>query len=130
MIGWQRTLILAAISITCLVVVSWTLSVKRASQTPPENRASAKGHEMNVEILEREIRNALPPGSSLITVQKFLAKRDLGCFVESRSKTAFSIARDVRGSGWLTSKSLTLQFHFNDRWILRSIDAKVLYTGP
>jgi hypothetical protein len=85
---------------------------------------------MNAETLEREVREALPAGSSLAAVENYLTKRGLEFSFEERSKMVFAIARKLQGSTNLASKSLAFKFHFDDARTLKSIDAEVLYTGP
>lgn len=129
MVGWPRILTLLAIGVSCVVVLSWALTVRSPAQTAPTNGA-ATGSPMNAETLEREVREALPVGSSLAAVEDYLTKHGLEFSFEERSKTVFAIARKLQGSTSLASKSLALKFHFDDARTLKSIDAEVLYTGP
>ena len=85
---------------------------------------------VDAEALEREIRTGLPVGSSLATVQEFLAKRDIEHSFQASSKTAYGIVNKLKGGSILVSKSLAFQFHFDDFLKLQSIDAKLVYTGP
>lgn len=94
------------------------------------NGAGTDIHQMDAEALEREIRNKLPIGSPLAAVEGFLKKREIEFSFEASSKTLYATARKLKGSTNLTSKSLTLKFHFDDGLNLTSIDTKVLYTGP
>ncbi len=85
---------------------------------------------MDADALEREVRGALPVGSSLAAVQEFLTKHGLEFSFEARSTTVFAIARGLAGSTIFANKSLTFKFHFDDGLALKSIDTEVLYTGP
>jgi hypothetical protein len=95
-----------------------------------KGRAIGANSAANAEALEREIRIGLPLGSSLSTVEDFLRKRGIEFSFEGSSKSVYAVARKLKGSTTLTSKCLTLQFYFDDASKLKSIDAKVQYTGP
>lgn len=97
------------------------------SQTGCANGADGAA---SAEALEYEIRTALPLGSSLSTVEDFLGKRGIEFRFEESSKSVYAIARKLKGSTMLVSESLTLQFHFDDASKLKSLAAKVKYTGP
>jgi hypothetical protein len=94
------------------------------------NRAAVSNGGANVEALEREIRIGLPLGSSLPTVQDFLAKRGAEFSFDPSSKSAHAIIRNLIGSTIAVSQSLTLRFHFDDSLKLKTLDAKLVYTGP
>ena len=81
-------------------------------------------------VLERDVRAGLPLGNPLATVEAFLAQLGLEFSFDASSKSVYAIARKLKGSTASASKSLQLQFRFNDASKLTSIDAKVLYTGP
>ena len=85
---------------------------------------------MNPETLNREIRNGLPIGSPLATVEEFLNKRAIEFSFGAPSKTVYATARKLKGSTTFASESLSLKFHFDDALKLKSVDSKVLYTGP
>jgi hypothetical protein len=121
--------ILLVIGGGCVAVLSWMSTPESHDQTMLMNSAAADGHQMNAEALEREVRTALPVGSSLATVQDYLTKSGLEFSFESRSRTVFAIARKLQGSTSLTSKSLAFKFHFDDGLSLKSIDGQVQYTG-
>lgn len=129
MAGWLRILILLAIGLDSVVVLSSGLTARSLAQTESTNGA-ATGGPMNAETLEREVRGALPAGSSLAAVEDYLTKRGLEFSFEERSKTVFAIARKLQGNTSLTSKSLAFKFHFDEALALKSIDAEILYTAP
>jgi hypothetical protein len=85
---------------------------------------------VNAEALEREVRTGLPIGSSLATVNDFLAKREIEHSFDAPSKTVYAVVNKLKGGSVLTKKSLTFQLHFDDSLKLKSIDTKVVYTGP
>jgi hypothetical protein len=85
---------------------------------------------VKTEAFEREIRIGLPLGSSLSTVEGFLTKRGIEFSFDASSQSVHAIARKLKGSTWLVSKSLELRFQFDDALNLRSIDTKVVFTGP
>jgi len=64
----------------------------------------------------------LPLGSSLVTVDEFLKKRDIEHSFDKSSKTVYATVRKLKGSTALTSESLSLKFHFDDDSKLKSID--------
>jgi hypothetical protein len=72
----------------------------------------------------------LPKGSSLTVVNEYLKKRGIEFSLEEPTKTLYATARKLKGSTMLSSKSLTLRFYFDDALKLKSIDAKVSFTGP
>ena len=85
---------------------------------------------VDAEALEREVRTGLPIGSSLATVNDFLAKREIEHSFDAPSKTVYAVVNKLKGGSILTKKSLTFQLHFDDSLKLTSIDTKVVYTGP
>ena len=87
-------------------------------------------HNMTPEALEREIRSELPIGSPVISVGEYLKQRGIEYSFEAPTKILYATARKLKGSTKLASKSLTLQFHFDNASKLKSIEAKVSYTGP
>ena len=124
MATWSKALILFAIGIGCLLLLYFRFMDQMKGQSTMANGG------ISAEVLEREIRSGLPLGSSLSTVQDFLSKRDIEFSFEASPKSVYAVARKLKGSTTVASKSLNLQFHFDDASILKSIDAKVLYTGP
>lgn len=117
-----KTLISLAVGAGCLIVL---MAVWDQRRNPATMANSATSDE-----LEREIRSTLPLGSSLYSVEEFLTKRGLEFSFDKSSGSIFAVARKLKGSTGLASKSLQLQFRFDDSVKLKSIDAKVLYTGP
>ncbi len=117
-----KTLVLLAVGAGCLIVLMAVWGQRRNHATMANSATSDE--------LEREIRAALPLGSSLSSVEGFLSKRGLEFSFDKSSGSVFAIARKLKGSTALASKSLQLQFRFDDDSRLKSIDAKVLYTGP
>lgn len=124
MVTWSKALILLAIGIGFLVLLRIIFMDQKAGQATMANGG------VSAEVLEREIRGGLPLGSSLSTVQDFLSKRGIEFSFEASSKSVCAVARKLKGSTTVASKSLSLQFHFDDASNLKSIDAKVLYTDP
>ena len=124
MAKWSRALLLLAIGIGSFVLLRAIFTGQKAGQATMANGGAS------AEILEREIRNGLPLGSSLPSVQEFLSKRGIEFSFGESSKTVFAVARDLKGGTTVASKSLNLQFHFDAGSNLKSIDAKVIYTGP
>jgi hypothetical protein len=118
MIKVRVAVALGCLALLCIIVVRQRDRVIRA------NGAA------NAEALEREIRGELPLGSSLSTVEDMLRKRGIEFGFEESSNTVYAVARKLKGSTTLTSRSLAIQFHFDDASKLKSFDAKVLYTGP
>ena len=119
----SKALIPFAVGAGCLVVLIAVIVNQRRDHAVMANGT-------NSELLEREIRAGLPLGSSLSTVEDFLAKRGIEFSFDLPSKSVYAVARKLKGSTASASKSLQLQFRFDDASKLKSIDAKVLYTGP
>ena len=84
----------------------------------------------DAKTLEREIRAGLPTGSPISTVDEFLTKGGIAHSFDARSATVYAIIRNTKGSTVIVREDLALQFHFDASSRLKSIDAKVLYTGP
>ena len=91
---------------------------------------AAMTYEAASEELEREIREALPVGSSVTEVQDFLGKRGLEFSFDKPSGSVFAVARRQKSSTPVVSKSLQLQFRFGEDMKLKSIEARILFTGP
>jgi hypothetical protein len=127
---FPRPLVLLPIGIVCVLSLLWVFAARRASHTIMTNSAATDLHQMDADALEREIRGALPTGSSLVTVEGFLNKRGIEFSFEAPSKTILAAARKLKGSTLITRHDLTFKFHFDDSLKLKSIDAKLLYTGP
>ena len=72
----------------------------------------------------------LPIGTALTKVEEFLRQRKMEFSYEAPSKSLHAIARKLKGSTDLVTKSLQFHLHFDEKLQLKSIDAKVLYTGP
>jgi hypothetical protein len=121
---WTKALILVAIGIGLIALLRIILMDQKTGQATMANSG------VTAEALEHEIRGTLPLGSSLFTVQDFLSKRGIEFSFEASSKSVYAVARKLKGSTTVASKSLSLQFHFDDASNLKSIDTKVLYTGP
>jgi hypothetical protein len=128
MARFSKPLILLAVGVGCVASL-WMYTDRRIGHTMA-NGAATDIHQMTAEALEREIRDRLPTGSPLATVDGFLNKRGIEFSFEASSKTLYATARKLKGSTILASKSLTLKFHFDDALNLKSIDTKALYTGP
>jgi hypothetical protein len=94
----------------------------------------ARGHrpllETSADTLDREIRTALPPGSPLPAVESVLRTRRLEYSYDGGLRELRSGARYLKGSNLLIETSLSLDFHFDDNAELKSIDSRVIYTGP
>jgi hypothetical protein len=85
---------------------------------------------MTPQALEREIRSALPVGSSLDAVDNFLKKRGIEHSYQESSRTVFATARNLKGSTVIATQALVLKFFFDAALNLTSIETKVDYTGP
>jgi hypothetical protein len=93
------------------------------------HRATAN-NTASAEKLEAEIRSGLPLGSSLPVVERFLANLRIEFSFDERSKSVHAVIRRLTGSTITASKSLTLRFDFHEGLRLKSLDAKVVYSGP
>jgi hypothetical protein len=125
-----RSMLLIALAVVCAASLLWMFSARRADHVLMADGAMADTHRMSPETLEQQIRSELPIGSQLITVDEYLKKRGIEFSFDAPTKTLYATARKLKGSTMLSSKSLTLQFYFDDASKLKSIDAKVSYTGP
>lgn len=85
---------------------------------------------VDAEHLERELRAQVPPGSSLAHVEELLSQRGIPFSCDRPSGSLTGMVRKVNGSTFLVTRSLQLRFRFDDASRLKSIDSKVLYTGP
>lgn len=129
MVRFSKPLILLAVGVGCVVSLLWIFTYRRIGH-PTANSAAIDIHQMTAETLEREIRDRLPTGSPLATVEGFLNKREIEFSFEASSTTLYATARKLKGSTILVSRSLALKFHFDHALNLKSIETKALYTGP
>ena len=130
MARWKKALIFVAAGVGCVVALLWIGIDHLNSRTARTNDATTNFHQIKAEALEREIRNALPIGSSLEAVEIFLQKRGLEFSFEKSTKTIYAMARETKGSNLIIIESLGFQFHFDDELKLKSIESKVHLTGP
>lgn len=95
------------------------------------SHATMAGRPENAAALERDLRTGLPLGSSLFTVQNFLSNRRIEFSINEKLPISISaIARNLQGSNLLIRESLALQFMFDDASKLKTLQARVVYTGP
>ncbi|MFY9752112.1 MAG: hypothetical protein WAJ92_05700 [Candidatus Acidiferrales bacterium] len=125
-----RVFIPCAAAIGLIVLLSLVLMNMKSGNTIILNDQVTDTSRVNAEDLEREVRTGLPTGSSLRTVDEFLAKREIEHSFDAPSKTVYAVVKRLKGSSILARKSLTFQLHFDDSLKLKSIDTKVVYTGP
>jgi len=119
----SKALVPFAVGTGCLVVLIVVFTDQRRDAIMANGAADGAA-------LEREIRAGLPLGSSLSTVEGLLSMRGLEFSFDESPKSVYALARKLKGSTAFASKSLQLEFRFDDASKLKSIDAKVLYTGP
>lgn len=127
MVRFSRAIILFAVCAVCAASLLWMFRNNRVGDT---NGAVTDIHQMNAESLEREIRKGLPIGIPRAAAETFLNKRGIEFSFEAPSKFLYATARKLKGGTFIVSESLTLKFRFDDALKLRSIDTKVVYTGP
>jgi hypothetical protein len=125
-----RSMLLIALAVVCAASLLWMFSARKADHVLTADGTMTDIHGMSPATLEHQIRSELPIGSPLTTVDEYLKKRGIEFSFEAPTKTLHATARKLEGSTMLYSKSLTLQFYFDDASKLESIDAKVSYTGP
>jgi hypothetical protein len=123
-------MLLIALAVVCAASLLWMFSGRRADQVMMADRTVTDIHKKSPEGLEHEIRSELPIGSPLTTVDEYLKKRGIEFSFEAPTKTLYATAHKLKGSTMLFSNSLTLRFCFDNASKLKSIDAKVSYTGP
>ena len=126
----MKVFISCAIGLGCIVLLCVMLMNRKTGHAIILNGTVTDTSRVNAEALESEVRTGLPMGSSLGTVNDFLAKREIEHSFVTSSKIVYAIVNDVKGGSMLVHKSLTFQFHFDESLKLQSIDSKVLYTGP
>jgi hypothetical protein len=109
----------------------FALGAERAPRrAATENGAIRDFHEVTAEKLDRDVRAALPLGSSRAFVEEFLAKEGMRFSFDASSKTIRANAPWVKGSSFLVHESLGLTFQFDDASKLKSVESKVWLTGP
>src|SRR5437016_999318 len=111
----SKVLISLAVGTGCLVVLIVVLMDQRRDHSFMANSATDSA------ALDREVRAGLPLGSSLSTVEGFLSQRGLEFSFDASSRSVYAIARKLKGSTASASKSLQLQFRFDDASKLQSI---------
>lgn len=87
-------------------------------------------HRMSFQSLDREVHGKLHVGSPLRTVQDYLKERGIEYSFEASTKTLYATARNLRGSTIASTKSLTIEAHFDDAATLKCLKTKESYTGP
>ena len=76
------------------------------------------------EALEREIRAAVPPGSSRSAVETLLRSRHLPYGYQSADEIE-AVARGLKGgAGWKKS-TLKLRFYFDSKAMLQRVDSRI-----
>jgi hypothetical protein len=118
--------VVVIVSITVIVLASLLLIAnKLADQVGPTAIQKMDTHD-----LEKKVRVDLLPGSSLETVETYLAKQGIEFSYDLPSKTVFAIVRNVNGSNLIIRKDFSFAFLFDDALTLKSIKAKEQLTGP
>jgi hypothetical protein len=130
MVVFSRPLVLLAAGIGFIVLLSVVLLTMKSGNAIILNGKVTDTSRVNAEALEREVRTGLRIGSSLATVDDFLAKREIEHSFDASSKTVYAIVNKLKGGSILARKSLTFQLRFDDSLKLKSIDTKAHYTGP
>jgi len=125
-----KSMLLIVLAAICVVSLPWWLSMRRNRQNVIAEGPVRDFRQLTPQALEREIRSTLPLGCSLATVDEFLKRRGVEHSFDKSSRTVYATVRKLKGSTALVSESLTLKFYFDDDSKLKSIDSKVLYTGP
>lgn len=122
----STSLLILALDAIVLAAVS-TIVISRVKRDNPA--MASEGHRVNAEIFEREVRTTLPPGTSLAAVEEFLGSRKVEFSFDPNSKVLHAIVRNLDGSSVLAKQSLAFKFYFDDGSKLKTLDAKVAYTG-
>jgi len=126
---YMRVLIPCAVGIGLIVLLSLVFVNTKSGHAIIVNGKAIDTSRVDADTLEREVRAGLLPGSSLVTVNDFLAKREIEHSFYAPSKTVYAIVKKLKGGSVLARKSLTFQFHFDESLKLKSIDTEVVYTG-
>ena len=121
----KSTWFLVLVGAIALVVLS-TIVIGRVKR---DHVAASEGHRVNAEAFEREVRTALPPGTSVTAVEEFLGNRKVEFSFDPNSRVLHAIVRNLDGGSVLAKQSLAFKFYFDDGSKLKTLDAKVAYTG-
>jgi len=125
-----RSMFLITLAVVCVASLLWIFSARTTDHILMADGTMANIDRMSPEALEQQIRNDLPIGSRLNTVEDYLKNRGIEFSFEAPTKTLYAIARKLKGSTMFSSKSLTLRFYFDGASKLKSIEGKLGYTGP
>jgi hypothetical protein len=128
-VSWRPRLLIALAAV-CAALLLLKFSKQRTDRLRAADKTVVDIHKTNAETLEREIRSDLPLGNSLSKVNEYLKERGIEFSFDASTKTVYATARRLNGSTMFSSKCLTLRFHCDDALKLKSIDARVSYTGP
>jgi hypothetical protein len=112
----------------CIGLASWLLN-RSARRAATENGAIRDFHDVTAEKLDRDVRAAVPLGSSCAFVEEFLAKEGMRSSFDASSQTIQANAPYVKGSNFMMRESLGFTFQFDDASTLKSIESKVHLTG-
>jgi hypothetical protein len=126
----MRVFISCAVGIGLIALLSVVLMKAKSGHAIMVDGRATDTSRVDAEALEREVRAGLPSGSSLATVNDFLAKHEIEHSFDAPSKTVYAVVNKLKGGTVLTKKSLTFELYFDDSLKLKSIATKVVYTGP
>jgi hypothetical protein len=79
---------------------------------------------------ERDVREALPPGTSQPTINQYVSSRGWPHLYDPSKHEETALLRRVRGNDFLIQTSILYTFHFDDAAKLKSIETKMELTGP
>jgi hypothetical protein len=105
---------------------SQRLAVRQATQ----NGKLRDFHNVTTEELDQKIREQISLGSSRDFVEGYLTAAGMEFNVDHEINAIYAGARNLKGSGFLITKSVGFTFKFDDALLLRSIDKNVSLTGP
>jgi hypothetical protein len=111
-----------ALGLLCIFCVSAVILVNRYL-----DQWSGK---VDPRAVESEIRNELPIGSPISTVDRFLSDRGIEHSFQPSTKTGYAVVRRVKGSNAIIQEDLGFTFEFDKALTLTSIQAKKELTGP
>jgi len=99
-----------AVGIGLIVLIAVMLTNRKSGHTIILNGKVTDSSLVTADALEGEIRTGLTVGSSLNTVNDFLAKREIEHSFVAPSKTVYAIVNDLKGGSMLCANLLLSNF--------------------
>jgi hypothetical protein len=127
---WLKWLIAVVIIVVAFLAVADTLLDRSARRAATNNGEFRDFHDVTGSDLEREVRESLPIGTALSTVENYLSNRGMQFSFDKSTNYIDAAAPYLKGSNLIVRSTMEIQFHFDNAEKLQSINTRVDLTGP